>query len=53
MHRRAALLLLTAYRRYLAERHREYREFRRLDRREQDEYWEWRHRHPDRDRDRR
>ena len=42
-----------AYRRYLDDRHERYREFRRLDRREQDEYWEWRHRHPDRDRDRR
>jgi hypothetical protein len=48
-----------AYRVYLAERHREYREFGRLERRDQEEYWEWRHSHPDRengrerDRDRR
>jgi hypothetical protein len=39
-----------AYRRYLAEVRREYREFRSLDRHEQEEYWEWRHAHPDRDR---
>jgi hypothetical protein len=43
-----------AYRAYLAERRREYREFSRLERREQEEYWAWRHSHPDpgRDRDR-
>jgi hypothetical protein len=39
-----------AYRAYLTERRREYREFRGLDRREQEEYWSWRHDHPDRDR---
>jgi hypothetical protein len=37
-----------AYRAYLAERRREYVEFRRLNKREQEEYWEWRHGHPDR-----
>jgi hypothetical protein len=55
------------YRSYLAERRRSYVEFRRLNRREQQRYWEWRHsrrdgrdndrnrdryREPDRDRDR-
>jgi hypothetical protein len=39
-----------AYRAYLAERHFEYREFKRLQPREQEEYWAWRHDHPDRDR---
>ena len=38
-----------AYRQYLAEQRREYRAFKTLDRREQDEYWQWRHGHPDRD----
>jgi hypothetical protein len=42
-----------AYRVYLGEQHREYREFGRLERRDQDEYWAWRHRHPEADRDRR
>jgi hypothetical protein len=42
-----------AYRVYLGEQHREYREFGRLERRDQDEYWGWRHSHPDADRDRR
>ena len=41
-----------AYRAYLVERRREYVEFKRLNRRDQDEYWEWRHSHPDQDRDR-
>jgi hypothetical protein len=39
-----------AYRMYLVERHLEYREFARLDRRDQDDYWQWRHAHPDRGR---
>jgi len=39
-----------AYRAFLVERKREYREFGRLERRDQEEYWEWRHAHPDRDR---
>jgi hypothetical protein len=38
------------YRVYLGERHREYVDFRRLNQRDQEEYWEWRHAHPDRDR---
>ena len=39
-----------AYRRYLAEQHRQYREFTRTNRREQQEYWRWRHNHGDDDR---
>jgi hypothetical protein len=42
-----------AYRIYLVERRREYLEFRRLDRREQEAYWAWRHSHSDRDLDHR
>ena len=38
-----------AYRHYLADRRRDYIEFKRLNRREQREYWNWRHEHPDRD----
>ena len=41
-----------AYRVYLGERHREYREFARLERREQEEYWAGRHDHPHADRGR-
>jgi hypothetical protein len=37
-----------AYRAWLGERHYEYREFNRLNRDEQHEYWRWRHEHPDR-----
>ena len=33
------------YRVWLGERHMEYREFNRLERRDQDEYWQWRHSH--------
>jgi len=36
-----------AYRRYLHERHMKYREFRKLNRHQQDAYWEWRHHHMD------
>jgi hypothetical protein len=36
------------YRVWLGERHYEYREFNRLSRDEQREYWRWRHEHPDR-----
>jgi hypothetical protein len=36
-----------AYRMWLAERHYEYREFNRLNREEQHDYWAWRHSHPD------
>ena len=41
------------YRAYLAERRRAYVEFRRLNRRDQERYWDWRNSHRDsRDRDR-
>lgn len=36
-----------AYRFYLGERHRDYREFHRLNRRERQEYFRWRHDHSD------
>jgi hypothetical protein len=36
-----------AYRQYLAERRENYREYSRLNRREQNDYWNWRHIHPD------
>ena len=39
-----------AYRRYLQERHREYRGFDKVNRKDQDEYWKWRHQHMDDDR---
>jgi hypothetical protein len=42
-----------AYRVYLSEQHREYREFSRLERGEQEQYWAWRHGHPDADKARR
>lgn len=38
-----------SYRVYLGERHRGYREFHQNSRREQSNYWNWRHSHPDRD----
>jgi len=38
-----------SYRFYMTERHRGYVEYKRLDRRDQDDYWFWRHDHPDRD----
>jgi hypothetical protein len=38
-----------AYRVYLADQHRDYREFNRLERPEQDRYWSWRHDHRDAD----
>lgn len=38
-----------AYRNYLAEQHREYREFSRNTRARQQAYWNWRHEHPDHD----
>jgi hypothetical protein len=38
-----------AYRRFLAENRRDYREFARLNDREQTEYWNWRYSHPDGD----
>jgi len=36
-----------AYRRWLAERHRDYRDFGRLSAKDQQRYWTWRHEHPD------
>ena len=39
-----------AYRRYLEEHHRKYHDFERARRREQDDYWGWRHNHADNDR---
>ena len=39
-----------AYRRYLQERHEKYHDFAKAKRREQEEYWNWRHAHPDEDR---
>jgi len=36
-----------AYRMWLAERHYEYREYARLSKDQQREYWNWRHNHPD------
>lgn len=36
----------SAYRAWLAERHYEYREFNRLNREQQRQYWRWRHDHP-------
>jgi hypothetical protein len=36
-----------AYRRYLQENHREYREWPKARRRDQDDYWKWRHDHRD------
>lgn len=36
-----------AYRRYLGEQHRGYREYHRQNYRVQKHYWKWRHEHPD------
>ncbi len=33
------------YRRYMDEHHRKYVEFKKLNRKDQDAYWEWRHTH--------
>ncbi|GAC1428138.1 MAG: hypothetical protein NVS9B5_00860 [Terriglobales bacterium] len=38
-----------AYRQYLTENHREYRDVTVLNRRDQTRYWSWRHSHPDQD----
>jgi hypothetical protein len=38
-----------AYRNYLGEQHRDYREYNRQNRKQQDNYWKWRHNHPDHD----
>src|ERR1700733_12525961 len=35
-----------AYRRYLAEKHYEYREYQKQNHRRQEAYWSWRHSHP-------
>src|SRR5205823_6118211 len=39
-----------AYRRYLDENHHKYRDFAKANRREQENYWKWRHNHHDDDR---
>ena len=39
-----------AYRRYLQENHRKYRDFGKARKNDQDSYWNWRHSHPDNDR---
>jgi hypothetical protein len=36
-----------AYRRYLAEKRYEYREYQRQSHRRQEAYWQWRHHHPE------
>lgn len=36
-----------AWRRFLAEKHRDDHEFAKANRKEQNEYWNWRHSHPD------
>lgn len=36
-----------AYKRYVQEQHRQYREWGKLNRKEQDSYWKWRQRHDD------
>jgi hypothetical protein len=36
-----------AYRAYLGERHRDYVEYKKLNRKDQSDYWKWRHEHPD------
>jgi hypothetical protein len=38
-----------AYRKYLKEQHRTYRAFDKMQAKEQQEYWHWRHDHPDHD----
>jgi hypothetical protein len=38
-----------AYRGYLVAQHREYRDYNGQNRRDQRNYWKWRHHHPDRD----
>jgi hypothetical protein len=38
-----------AYRRFLKERNKKYHDFAKANRREQDDYWKWRHSHPDND----
>jgi hypothetical protein len=36
-----------AYRRWVREKHRKYRDFKRLNERDRQAYWAWRHEHPD------
>src|SRR5215475_6308299 len=36
-----------AYRQYLTEQHKDYRDYSKLTRKEQDQYWNWRHDHSD------
>ena len=36
-----------AYRRYLEEHHKKYRDFKKANKKEQEDYWNWRHSHPD------
>jgi hypothetical protein len=38
-----------AYKRYAQEQHRQARAFEKANKKEQSEYWKWRHNHPDRD----
>jgi hypothetical protein len=38
-----------AYRRYLKEHHKKNHDFAKAKKREQDDYWKWRHSHPDND----
>ncbi|MBZ5624092.1 MAG: hypothetical protein LAQ69_36145 [Acidobacteriia bacterium] len=39
-----------AYRQYLQEHHKKYHDFAKANRKEQNDYWNWRHGHPDNDR---
>ena len=39
-----------AYRRYLDEHHKKYHDFERASKKEQADYWKWRHSHPEQDR---
>jgi hypothetical protein len=39
-----------AYRRYLEGHHKKYHEFSKASKRQQSDYWNWRHNHPDEDR---
>jgi len=41
-----------AYREWVKENHRKYQDFNRINERDQEQYWNWRHDHPDRDDDR-
>jgi hypothetical protein len=36
-----------SYHQYLTEQHKEDRDYSKLNRRQQDQYWNWRHNHPD------